>query len=252
MRALPGLALALLLAMPGASARADSAGEWFPLEPGDRGRFDVHRDQLTRPAEGSQIRTLWVGRAEEFGELREGRLRVRTVTRESVVEQNGIAVSLPGRRSDDVDDYTLSGGSLLLHRRERSASGHSEAIDYGPPLRVLGGTLAPGARWSVGTLREDDLEIAVQAEVVGRETLSLGSGERLEGCLRVAYRGRIRPTGSGPADKVSGRWERDAWFAHGIGLVQEITELEIQRQEDGRPVSFAETLRRTRRSESLP
>lgn len=244
MRGLLGLALAALLATAGGSARADSAAEWFPLEPGGRGRFDVHRDQLTRPAEGSPIRMIWIGRAEESGDRREGRLRVRTVTRESVVEQNGVATSLPALRSDDVDEYWIAGGDLLVQRRERVASGRTELIDS-PPIRVLAGSLAPGSRWSVGTLRTGDLEIPLDARVVGLEALSLSGGRQLEGCLRVAYRGAIRPAGGG--GKAGGRWERDAWYARGVGLVQEVTRIEVEREEEGRPVSFSETVRRTRR-----
>jgi hypothetical protein len=246
--------LALLFLVPasvllaGATESGAPGAAWFPLEPGSRARFDVHRDRSVRPEQGAPLRMLWVGWADETVQRHGERLRLHTVTNESLAERNGVAVVGTPSRTIDIDDYAVADGAVLLHRRLREApASPDEEAAYDPPLRVLAGTVAPGSRWTVGTLAQGDSRIDLEAEVIGLESLVLSEGRRVEGCLRVAYRGAIRSAGG--AESVNGRYERDAWFARDLGLVQEHVRIDFDRTEAEGITTLSERVRRVRRIE---
>lgn len=123
---------------------------------------------------------------------------------------------------------------------------------YDPPLVELPNDAAPGRKWKVGTVRNDDLRMPMTAQAAGYETVTVPAGT-FENCLKL-YTTSGRITGSvGLGDKEAtikrGRSVVIVWLYPGVGMVKETDILQIKMQfppdESGQSLLVTTTNRRT-------
>lgn len=233
-RARPALGLlCLFVLLAPTGTRAEQAAEpWFPLERPGRWGYGLHRDHSYRPESGPVDRTfrrglvilqvLGAGEGESLREVRE------------VTMEEPIGPGAPASRTWLVQQWSSRDG-LLLHE-SRSAEDPAP-YRYEPPLRFLPANPEPGDRWRVGRVRSAGATALLTGEVLGYEDVTEGD-RTWKRCLKVRWSGELSgstDSALGPLEIRSGRTERLAWLARGIGAVREvtITDAELVLPEEG-------------------
>lgn len=120
---------------------------------------------------------------------------------------------------------TQRGQEIVSTRRSSPTSDDSELQEYDPALLYYLRDIAPGKQWAVGTMKDTDTEVPMNAKAVGKETVTVPAGT-FKDCLKLVYFSDII-TGSteiwGKVFKMtSGRTRGVYWIADGVGIVKEL------------------------------
>lgn len=126
-------------------------------------------------------------------------------------------------------------------------------VEYDPPLVIFGAGLSPGEKWEIGTVTEGDLHMPMQAQVVGRETVTVPAGT-FRDCLKIHVTcSRITGTmGSGEDEAAitEGKSVDTVWVYPGVGVVKEVdifqAKMRMSGGESGVPLIMTGTQRQTK------
>ncbi|RIL04851.1 MAG: hypothetical protein DCC71_12525 [Proteobacteria bacterium] len=227
-----------------APARADRAvdPEWLPLRPRAEWTYDTHRDQTYDRAKAAIRRTLHKGRTrmvvESAADRVPGGFRVREQTVLQPIEGRGVRESIAGWTLYSFED------ALRVHASSEILADQSLGeVVYEPPLRLLA-TTTVGESWDAGVFRNGAQRAKVRGEVLGIEDLE--GTPSFDGCLKVRLAGPISGVVSQTEQQgeiESGEYERLLWFARGVGIVRDVTTLEVEmRMPEERRVRLLEVL----------
>jgi len=242
-RWLASAGVALAAAATGSLARAEGPA-WFPLEPGARLHYDLHRDRSAQRSGTPLERQFFHGRS--FTEVLPasagdaGRVRVLLHDVEREANLTGHATE----RREELLIYSADAAGVWLHGHERQG----ERRPYDPPLRFLSLPLREGRSWDVGTLHDGPLRVEARAEVVGLESLVIG-GRTFSDVAHVRFEGPMAgrlddANDARPIDE--GHYRDDLWLARGVGPIRQVTAIEIRtRDEDGKPLRVSDLVTRT-------
>lgn len=217
------LAWAIGFAIARVSLAAEVESDWLPLHAGNQWVYEVHRDHTYQPDDADIDRVFHTGRsvqvAEPVGENARGGFRIVDTTSLRPTQTNGTPETAITARV-----LSFDGGLQMLRSTATRPDGTTNESVYRPPLRMLA-TAAIGESWKVGTFRDGDLSIELQAEVVAADK----ADPPCTGCLKVRYRGPVTgtiPIYQGNAKIESGRFERMVWMQRGVGIVREVATVE--------------------------
>jgi hypothetical protein len=200
--------------------------DWFPLRAGSEWVYEVHRDQTYRPDDAGLSRLFHAGRNIRTASAASDRTPGGFVVREIM---KLVPVDL-GERETLLAWMLLSfQGELRMHATgETGVDGTEDEVVYDKPLRILPTTTA-GASWNAGVFRSGGLSAPIRGEVIGIEDLE--GSPRWSGALKVRLHGSISGKAANsnePTEVESGEFERLIWFAKGVGIVREVTTMELE------------------------
>lgn len=254
MRALALGCIAALLAAAGA-AQARPAREWLPLAIGREWHYTAHWDRMHELPGAPVVRSFGRGWSREHVVGTEPATGDAPIFRVQV-DTSEQALDGSGERRDRHERLLAStaDGAFLFPVAAEGDARTARRLD--PPVRLLPAAPRPGQRWAAGTLRLDELEVELAGEVVGLEDVEVNRVLHPD-CLHVRLAGT--PRGFARSDlgrsRVSdGRFEIEAWFAAGVGLVKEVTRTELTLESrEGRALSTSSVVtRRLQRAEPPP
>jgi hypothetical protein len=228
-----GVFVALVALAPSAHAVPPAQQQWLPLEVGNTWVYRLHIDRST-PDMG-QDRSFVHGEQMLRITGARGKAPYPLYTFEDLttqIETQKVLQGGVGERKRAEIDYSGRGGALLLHG-QRAFEGHEgkrEPVRYVPPLVVLPPSPEVGKSWEVGEFRNEEMTARLRGTVVGHEGVT-AAGQHFERCLKVRYTGELAgkiPTANGPQPVLSGDYTRRLWMKQGVGIVKDVTDVEIK------------------------
>lgn len=125
--------------------------------------------------------------------------------------------------TESLDLVTKQGSYTLSTKAPEQHGGKTHK--YSPPLLNYPSDIAPGCKWTVGTIWEDDLHYTDVARVEGTETVETPAGT-FDDCMKVVIThnkmaGSMSDESGAGVEIKSGKGIMVLWLAKGVGLVKQ-------------------------------
>lgn len=217
----------------------------LPLAVGNQWEYSITENGVMSSGEGETSRSMEMRSTgtclEEVVSIKEHRKDGMVYEYRSVTKMDA---GLNMEASEATEDTLLLASEKGIAITASKSSGmdgllSNEWVKYDPPLTIYGSGMKPGDKWKIGTIREGDLRMPMEAQVAGTQTVTVPAGT-FENCLKiyVTCRKVTGTMGSGKelASIQSGKSVNTVWVHPDVGVVREENILQAKMQfGDGGP-----------------
>jgi hypothetical protein len=211
----------------------------LPLAVGNRWDYAVTQYGVMSSGEGKRSRSMEMA---SQGTCVEEVISIKEKRKDGVVyEYRSITKTDAGLNTDpsEVIEDTLmlaSDKGIAITASKASGMGDlfsNEWAKYDPPLISFAFGLKPGSKWKIGTVREGNLRMPMEAQVTGVETVTVPAGT-FENCLKIYVTcSKVTGTMGSGADMAtikSGKSVNTVWMHPSVGVVKEQDILQAKMQ----------------------
>jgi len=211
----------------------------LPLAVGNRWEYSITQNGVMSSGEGEhsqsmELRSQGTG-VEEVVSIKEHR-KDGIVYEYHAVTKTEAGVNI--QASEVIEDSLMLASDKGIAIIASKASGlddllSNEWVRYDPPLMNFSSGLKPGSKWKIGTVREGNLRMPMQAQVAGTETITVPAGT-FEDCLKIYVMcTKVSGTMGSGADMAtikSGKSVNMIWVHPSVGVVREEDILQAKMQ----------------------
>ena len=211
----------------------------LPLAVGNRWEYAVTQYGIMSSGEGKSSRSMEMA---SQGTCVEEVVSIKEKRKDGVVyEYHAVTKTDAGLNTEpsEVIEDTLmlaSNKGIAISASKASGMGDllsNEWVKYDPPLIIYGSGMKPGAKWKIGTVREGNLRMPMEAQVAGTETVIVPAGT-FENCLKIYVTCKkvtgTMGTGAELATIKSGKSVNTVWMHPSVGVVKEQDILQAKMQ----------------------